>query len=456
MPFVSLSSNDVAFDLVALIEKITDADRAAEFKEQAQIAAEEINKLRANAASLKAGLLEADKHQTPVLQKELDGVEKTLQELEIKRLSPLAKLVAEKKYTELFEVGVFGKMDVLLSSASAQEVDSCFSLCFTLLACIEPEQVGDMISRLARSLSQDATHAQIRLRLLGILFNLLETLSPLRAPILLQMLRLATSSNQSSVLVGEFSRIEQWMDQWDITVEERAEMLLLMSKAYSQTNQTFQGQVYLLKYLKTFEGADSARLADSAEYAYSAALFAIAEANVHQVDPLLELSAVKNLDRKDAAQKEKDVYRLLSIFALQGLTEFNEFVAERKGVIADLGLDEAECLAKIRRLSILSLCANVDTLQYRDVQKALQLSDEQVDEVEEAIIDAVAYSCLDAKLDQENSLVLVRRVDQRAFTGSTASWTGLNQQLGRWLESVDSIIDGLQHLGPAQQDDDEY
>ena len=34
MPFVSLSSNDVAFDLVALIEKITDADRAAEFKEQ--------------------------------------------------------------------------------------------------------------------------------------------------------------------------------------------------------------------------------------------------------------------------------------------------------------------------------------------------------------------------------------------------------------------------------------
>ena len=46
---------------------------------------------------------------------------------------------------------------------------------------------------------------------------------------------------------------------------------------------------------------------------------------------------MKNLDRKDAAQKEKDAYRLLSIFALQGLTEFKEFVAERKGVIADLG-----------------------------------------------------------------------------------------------------------------------
>ena len=40
-------------------------------------------------------------------------------------------------------------------------------------------------------------------------------------------------------LVEQFTRIEQWMTQWTVTEEYTAEVLLLMSKAYAQTNQQY-------------------------------------------------------------------------------------------------------------------------------------------------------------------------------------------------------------------------
>ena len=298
-----------------------------------------------------------------------------------------------------------------------------------------------MISRLAASLSQNQTYAKVKLQLLCILFNSLEQFSPFRVTVYLHMLRLASAAKQSSVLVGEFPRIDSWVGSWQMSDQSKAEIYLLMSQASTETNSPILSQYYLLKYLKTFESADAGRLAEALPHAVTAALYTINDPSVHQCDPLLELNAIKQLQTSTASPSHQDVYKLLDIFALRSVVEFNSFLSESKTSLTDLKIDPDEALAKMRRLTLMSLVADKDTLPYADVAAALALSGD--DEVEEAVIDAAGHKCLDVKLDQERLLVIIRRVDQRQFVGDEASWAALEVQLSRWATNIDKVLVAL-------------
>jgi translation initiation factor 3 subunit M len=232
MPFVSLSL-DPAFDLAALIEKITEEKAAS--------------------ADVK---------------------------------SPLAQLIEQKKYREFLEAGVFNRMQGLMEKATNSELNDCFSLCFSLLHEIEAQYHTDMIQRLATGLCSTPTFARTKLQLLCMLFNLLENLSPIRATVFIQMLRLAIASNTSKRLIKEFPRVLNWVSQWNLSVESQAEVYLLMSQAYAQVNAATNSQVFLLKYLRTFDGADEKRLAQATENASKAIIATLADNAVNQCDPL--------------------------------------------------------------------------------------------------------------------------------------------------------------------------
>jgi hypothetical protein len=161
---------------------------------------------------------------------------------------------------------------------------------------------------------------------------------------------------------------------------------------------------------------------------------------------------VKYLKRSGAPQQEKDTFALLQIFATQGCAEYSSFVADSKTTsLSALGLDEQEALLKIRRLTLISLASGKEQVPYSEIATALQLSSD--DEVEETVIDAVSYNCMDAKLDQDNLVVVIRRVDQRFFSGDQASWDSLADQLDRWATNIDEILTNLPNTNPITVDD---
>jgi len=392
MPFVRLCDFDPAYDLVALIEKIT----VSESKEKS---AEPPTK------------------------------------------SPLAALVEQEKYTQLLEDGFFGRLDKILAS-SEQEIDASFSLCFSLLHAVDSGSVSDMILRLATALSGDhSSHSTIKLSLMCQLFNLLDTSSPLRITVFLQMLRFALAAQSTDTLLGEFGKIDKWLAEWKISDEQKAELYLLMSQCHSQAGSTALAKFYLLKYLKTFESASPARLDTAVEHAAQAAKDAVVDPTLLQCDGLLDLAAIKHLAGSNIPTQHKQIHELLSIFALGTVADFKAFAVANKEAFATLGLSEEDALVKIQRLSLLSLAAGRTSLSYEEVQTALQLADG--DDVEIAVINAVGVGSLDAKLDQDEAVVHIRRVDQRAFRNDSASWGALGSQLGVWSANITSVLNHM-------------
>jgi len=177
------------------------------------------------------------------------------------------------------------------------------------------------------------------------------------------------------------------------------------------------------------------------DHALRAVLAVIADPNVTQCDPLLDLSAVARLDSKDSKQTHRDAYRLLQIFSGLSVADYLQFIEQHPTALATLGLNEAAALAKIRRLTFVSLAASKDVLSYAEVQRALILANN--DEVEESLIDAVSFSCMDAKLDQEHETVIVRRVNQRGFAGDKAAWSLLGRRIDNWSKGIDHALDSL-------------
>jgi len=352
--------------------------------------------------------------------------------------SPLAVLVQEEKYTQLLEDGFFARIDQILG-ASEKDLDACFSLCFALLNKVDDSRVSDIILRLATALSQDhTTYAPLKLRLLSILFNLLDTTSSLRVTVFLQMLRLALESNQSEIVVGQFNKIEQWLKDWNLSDEKLGELYLLMSKCYKSSP---RAKILLIKYLNTFQSADSKRLDTSLEHSSAVVKDAIADPNLLQCDGLLDLLAVQHLNRQDASADQKQLYRLLSIFSTGTAADFAEFVSENKDAFETLGLNVQDGQDKIRRLSLISACGRKSELTYEEVKEACGLPD--LDDVEEVVIDAVGAGSLDAKLDQENSVLQIRRVDQRSFSGDAEAWGVLAAQLDRWSLNIQGILNHM-------------
>lgn len=398
MSFVSLCDVDPAYDLVALIEKISATDeKKEEFKN-----------------------------------------------------SPLVTLVVEQNYTKLLEDGFFKRIDKILA-APENELDASFSLCFSLLHAVDSSVVSDMILRLATALSKDSTHVTLKLKLLVQLFNLLDTASPLRSTVFLKMLRLALTSKQTDLVLGQFRKIDGWLADWKLSDDKRGEVYLLMSQSYAEAKSAqskAMSKFYLIKYLKTFNPADRQQRLDTAvEHAATVARAAIADPTTLQCDGLLDLAAIGHLAKSTPAHR--NLHSLLKIFALQGITEFNAFVAEHKDAFAALDLNEENARAKMLRLSLISLAQARTELTYAEIKEALVLSD--LDAVEDVVIDTCSVGSLDAKLDQANELVQIRRVDQRSFTGSTEAWGKLNTALSLWSENIHSV---LNHMAQNRADDE--
>lgn len=415
--FVQLTEYDSAFDLVTVLNRLNGVKPA--------VAPKVAKPKKAEASDDKEGKDE----KVEEVEEEEDP------QLYAARNSKLGRLVEGEDFTSLLKTGFFPAVSKIMAS-SPQDIDTSFALAFSLLPKLESKTVDEVVPRFTKALTSDENTPKLKLQLLTTLFNLLDGPSPLRHVILVAMLKLALSTKLTQIFSGQFSQVDDWISQWQLSTDDGTQLYRLISQVCDSSAR----QNFLFQYLRSL-GTKSAKVAEAD--ACEAIVEAIRIQDLCKMDLLLRLPAVTAL-AKSKSKNAAATYKLLDVFVNGYVTEFLDFQKSApKGLLEGYGLDATECLSHMRTLTLCSLGEQKQEVSYATLEKALaiapQTEENFVDQVEAAVIDAVLTKKIDASMDQLNAVVIIRRTTKRVFKGSE-DWEKLAGKLEQWRTTVTNTL----------------
>lgn len=359
--------------------------------------------------------------------------------------SELGKLVSAGKYEELITKGFLGSLDKIMSLEDVDSIDTAFSLAFALLHNLDKTQSSTFISTLCTRLSDastKATNTTMKLNLLCVMFNLLDTEDLLRKDVFMVLLNFALNTENGSAVIGQLRLVPNWIVAWKLTGEEEANLYLLISQLCEQGEQPILAQSYLVKYLNTISTSDNSAVSAHAARAAVAAIRSFSENPMEH--PQYDCDRIRKIPAVTALKGDKvhgATYSLLLIFATDTVAEYLELVKQHPKLCGDLGLDHDLNLQKLRTLTICSLGMEHERLSYDTLIDKLKV--ESKEEVESVIIDAVMAGRVDAKIDQETEQVLIQRTTQRIF--NKEDWKTIGNKLDVWKTNVHNVLATLHH-----------
>jgi len=242
----------------------------------------------------------------------------------------------------------------------------------------------------------------------------------------------AAASKHPEVVFPHFKDIDQKISEWGIDEKQIQDLYKRIRDLYKQSNKSAEAQKWTIKYLTNIKGSAD----EVSNEAANAVLEAIKTSDLYQFDGLLDVTAIKQLE-KDA--KYARLHQLLSIFVSESLDSFKAFTTANSGYLQQLGLDEAQCTHKMKLLSLATLAAANSEISYASIAKALQIKES---EVEGWVISAISEGVIEAKMDQLKNTVRVTRSLQRIFT--RAQWKQLSENLEAWKKNIQTLLQTLQ------------
>jgi len=340
-----------------------------------------------------------------------------------------AKLASENKYAELW-TKLFEESPVLFVETPEKDVEGFFFAIASLLKRLGKDAISQTLPSLLAAITSSEDKAMLRLRILGSIYNIL-LLPAHRYQIFSRILSYAAASRHPEVVFPHFKQIDQKIAEWGIDEKQTQELYKRIRDLYKQSNRSAEAQRWTIKYLTNIKGSAD----EVSNEAANAILEAIKTPDLYQFDGLLDVSAIKQLE-KDA--KHARLHQLLSIFASESLDSFRAFTNSNAGYLQQLGLDETQCTHKMKLLSLATLAAANSEISYASIAKALQINE---NEVEGWVISSISEGVLEAKMDQLKGTVRVTRSLQRIFT--RAQWKQLSENLEAWKKNVQTLLQTL-------------
>jgi len=277
--------------------------------------------------------------------------------------------------------------------------------------------------------------SKLRLSILNSFYNLFRYDSNFRCEIFLNILQYSIASELTKAVVPVLDQVDRLLQEWNATPQQKRDTYKAIVDVLGNSNpnsmKLFENQK---KFLKAIE--DTEDMSVAAEVAVSASVLAMKLDEIHQVDDLLELKAVQHLA---SVPEHKTTFELLKIFCEGNLNSFEEFVKTNSSTLGDLGLSFEDFKKKMRLLSLSALSNGQTALKYSQIADCLQIGSE---EVEYWVISAISANIIDAKIDQANEQVFIRRSTQRVFDAS--EWKSLQTTLHSWKENVQALLVNLQ------------
>ncbi|KAJ3679790.1 hypothetical protein LUZ60_016068 [Juncus effusus] len=342
------------------------------------------------------------------------------------------------KFTELASL-MLTSVDLIQTRVSEKDLECIMTvICNLVTRAATPQNALDMANLISSKLVQHPDNKPaLRLKMLFNLYNLLEDPTS-RFAVYMKALELAGASKVTESVVASFKKMDSFLREWNIGKMDQRSLFLSVSNILkdnkSMGKESFR---YLSKYLATFSGAaeDADAMSGAKEDAVRAILDFIKSPDIFQSD-LLEMAAVRQLEKDE---KHGMLYELLKIFLTERLDAYLRFESASSAVVKGYGLVHADCVTKMRLMTLLNLSSLNYHIPYSLVRDTLQISD---DEVEYWIVKAITSKILDCKLDQINQIVIVSRHTERVF--GLTQWQSLRSKLALWRGNVASAISTIQ------------
>jgi len=295
-----------------------------------------------------------------------------------------------------------------------------------------------IVETLLSNITKDTSSgAALRIQLLNRLYNLFNAKSQYRCQIFLAILQFALASDNTGVVVSVSDRLDEITRQWEVNVEKKREISKLMCEITKKNSpQSKQALAAAVRYLRSFENT-SDDVSAAQDIAKDALVLSLRLEDMYE--DILELRAVEQL-------KDDKTYQLVKLFAEENIDSYETFKKSNSDIFATVGLSEEECTHKIKLLTLTSLACEKKNLSYNDIQQALHI---EADQVEEWIIQAISAGLIDAKLNQIDETITVRTSKHRTFKDS--QWKQLQTALTKWKANVNALSESLKSDGyPVQ------
>lgn len=283
----------------------------------------------------------------------------------------------------------------------------------------------------------DVQHKLIstRIKLLAMLFNLLAADSPARCYVFGKLVVFCGESDNLDCIetqLNDTDGLSEWLKEWKATLAQERELYMKVIVSASQAENRMLLMKYMHLFFGTYQKAKPEELKDGQQNIIKVVSFIInlpGYDDIHQA--LLEYDCMKNL-------KQTNELKLLNIFVNEDVKAYESFYNKNKSLIDTMGLNHEINLHKMRLLTLVTISMGKTEISYHSVANELNIEESQV---ETWIIEAIGERLMEAKLDQMNSKVLIRRSNARGF--NQCNWADLYERFNTWKQNVSEIIDVL-------------
>ncbi|KAM7520644.1 hypothetical protein LguiB_019606 [Lonicera macranthoides] len=363
--------------------------------------------------------------------------------------------------------------DLVFSKASEKDLECIFTVICNLVK--KPDSLDEaleMAKLISTKISQQPNDKPaLRLKIMFNLYNLLENPYS-RFCVYMKALSLALSGKVTEHIIPSFKRMDSFLKEWNIGVQDQRELFLSVSNVLKENKGLAKDSFkFLTKYLATFSGEDANTMGEAKEEAVRTIVEFVKTSDMYQESGCIiwlvfdelcllivcelrlvlffqacyNIYACDLLDMPAVAQLEKDakyalVYQLLKIFLTQRLDAYLDFHSANSTLLKSYGLVHEECVTKMRLMSLVDLGSNnFGQIPYARIKETLRIEDA---EVELWVVKAITAKLIDCKIDQMNEVVIVSRCTERVF--GQHQWQTLRTKLATWRGNIANVISTIQ------------
>lgn len=288
------------------------------------------------------------------------------------------------------------------------------------------EKAGQM---LIKAIIGGDTFIDLRLRLLQMLYNSIESTIPLRVQVYIQILRFTSKHNIFHTIGPFVMKVDSWMRDWTMTKAERVEVYHLIAEQFDKMGR----QTAYDFWRKRVECCDTPDLYTVPDHVEATCKFCVRSINSPDVlyyDKLIKLPAVRHLQH---TQYNK-VIDLINIFIKGGLGDLTQFIEKEEGLIKSLDLDIVSCREKIKLLTLVTICQDNVDVSLKEISEKLGINEE---EAEEIVVGAITRGVMDGLIDQKNQKVVIKSVMHREFSRQQLEL--LHSNLLQWKSCIQQL-----------------
>ncbi|GAA5914121.1 PCI domain-containing protein [Sporobolomyces salmoneus] len=375
-----------------------------------------------------------------------------------------SKKVEESEETREAKRKVVGELLASVKDTRLEATDKEFegfsNLVLSFILSLFPTDHSDFASHIltladAISFSDNRTanpSLSTRYATLATLFNSLPSstgpLNQLQLAVLLKLITFAASNDDFAVILPAVNKLESYLLSWGFGPgtqgeEEGNAAVSQVVEVLVKKGKFVEARSVLVSHLSSpsaVSGQSATPSSSASQLASSLIALSLALPDVFDFASLTT-SRFPSL----ASPSSSELKQLLEIFQQGDLSGFESISFPIS--VASLTLEKEQLDKKLRLIKLAELCSERvgETVEYGEIAKALDLQtsgDEEGEQVETWVIDAIRASLLTGRLSQPTQSLSITRALPRSF--ESKHWTTIEQRLQSWRKSLDSILASTQ------------